>query len=104
MPLATHRLAFFQFFTQNWPNGRTIKVGGRVKVSGAIIRAVLLTQSGFNDKILNKIRHRPVPPMRDQLDWASFKKVFSALCYPELLPAAGRCRRTFVKYSVSSKH
>jgi hypothetical protein len=32
MPLATHRLAFFQFFIQNWPNGRTIKVGVAAKL------------------------------------------------------------------------
>jgi hypothetical protein len=65
MPHAAHRPSFFQFFIQNWPNGRTIKVWSRVKVSGAIIRSVLLTHSGFNDKTINKIRHA-------QLDWASF--------------------------------
>jgi hypothetical protein len=73
MQLATHRLSFFQFFIQNWPNGRTIKVWSGVKVSVGIIRTVLLTQSGVNGNTINKIRHRPVPPMRDQLDWASFK-------------------------------
>ena len=75
---ACHPQAFlFSVFYPKLAQRRTIKVWSRAKAGVGIIRTVLLTQSGFNDKILNKIRHCPVPPMRDQLDWASFKKVFS---------------------------
>jgi hypothetical protein len=55
MPLAAHRPSFFQFFIQNWPKRRTIKVWSGEKVNVAIIRSVLLTHSGFNDKTINKI-------------------------------------------------
>jgi hypothetical protein len=46
---------FFSVFYPKLAQRRTIKVWSRVKVSGLIIRAVLLTQSGFNGKILNRI-------------------------------------------------
>ena len=57
----------FSVFLPKLAQRRTIKVGGGVKISGAIIRAVLLTHSGFNGRT-KKNRHA-------QLDWASFKSI-----------------------------
>jgi hypothetical protein len=53
---ACHPQTFlFSVFYPKLAQRRTIKVWGRLKVNGVIIRAVLLTQSGFHDKTINKI-------------------------------------------------
>jgi hypothetical protein len=53
---ACHPQAFlFSVFYPKLAQRRTIKVGGGAKVSGAIIKVVLLTHSGFHDKTINKI-------------------------------------------------